>query len=477
MRTLIAVLTSLILALPVAAAAQDRKAALQKVAEAHGADYVTSIEYAGTGVVYAPGQSQTPGSPWPRFGAKTWTRTINYDTPALRDHILRTQMEDPPRGGGVQPVRGAVPQILLVHGEFAYNMVGDTPAPAPVALAERQFQLWTTPHGIVKAALAGRGSMQGNTISIAMPGRFKADALVGKDGLIEKVNGVVANAVMGDMPVQITYSEYKDFGGVKAPTKITQTAGGHPALDVTITDVHANLVDAIALPAPIRATANPYARVTTQMVADGVWYITGGTHHSVAIEMKDSVLVVEGPLTEARAFAVINEVRTLVPTKPIRGVVATHHHFDHSGGLRAFAAVNVPIIAHESAGAYWQKTLGTPATIYQDHLTRSGLVPTIETVGRRRVISDGTRRVEIHHIANNLHADDLLMVYLPKEKILIEADVYTPLAPNAQPPMPPSPFTVSFADHVKSLGLDVSQIVPIHGRVVPFAELNKTIGR
>jgi len=477
MRTVIGVIASLLLIFPHAAAAQDTKAALQKVAEALGADYVTSIEYSGSGVVYAPGQSQVPGTAWPKFGAKTWTRTINYETQAFRDSILRTQMENPPRGGGVQPVRGEVRQTLIAHGEFAYNMVGDTPAPAPVALAERQFQLWTTPHGIVKAALAGRGSMQGNTISIAMPGRFKADALVGKDGLIEKVNGVVANAVMGDMPVQITYSEYKDFGGVKAPTKITQTAGGHPALDVTITDVHANLVDAIALPAPIRATANPYARVTTQMVADGVWYITGGTHHSVAIEMKDSVLVVEGPLTEARAFAVINEVRTLVPTKPIRGVVATHHHFDHSGGLRAFAAVNVPIIAHESAGAYWQKTLGTPATIYQDHLTRSGLVPTIETVGRRRVISDGTRRVEIHHIANNLHADDLLMVYLPKEKILIEADVYTPLAPNAQPPMPPSPFTVSFADHVKSLGLDVSQIVPIHGRAVPFAELNKTIGR
>ncbi|MBM4440547.1 MAG: MBL fold metallo-hydrolase [Candidatus Rokubacteria bacterium] len=477
MRMLTVALTSLLLAFPLAAGAQDGRAALQKVAEALGADNVTSIEYAGSGVVYAPGQSATPGAPWPKFGAKTWTRTVNYDTQAFRDSILRTQMENPPRGGGVQPVRGEVRQTLIAHGEFAYNMVGDTPAPAPVALAERQFQLWTTPHGIVKAALAGRGSMKGNTISIAMPGRFKADALVGKDGLIEKVSGVVANAVVGDLPIEIAYADYKDFGGVRAPTKITQTAGGHPSLDVTITDVHANLVDGIGLPAPIRATANPYARVTTQKVADGVWYLTGGTHHSVAIELKDSVLVVEGPLTEARAFAVINEVRTLVPTKPIRGVVATHHHFDHSGGLRAFAAVNVPIIAHESAQAFWTKTLNTKATIYQDQLTNAGTVPTVEAVGRRRVISDGTRRVEIHHIANNLHADDLLMVYLPKEKILIEADVYTPLAPNAQPPMPPSPFTVSFADHLKTLGLDVSQIVPIHGRAVPFAELHKTIGR
>ena len=193
--------------------------------------------------------------------------------------------------------------------------------------------------------------------------------------------------------------------------------------------------------------------------------------------MKDYVIVVEGPLTEARAFAVINEVRSLVPTKPIRYVVATHHHFDHSGGLRAFAAVNVPVLVHESARPFFEKALATPATIYQDQLTNAGRIGTVEGVGRRRVLSDGNRRVEIHHIAGNLHADDLLMVYLPKERLLIEADVYTPLAPNAAPPMPPNPFTVSFADHLGKLGLEVNQILPIHGRAVRFGELNKTLGR
>ena len=93
------------------------------------------------------------------------------------------------------------------------------------------------------------------------------------------------------------------------------------------------------------------------------------------------------------------------------------------------------------------------------------------------MLTDGTRTVEIHHIAGNLHADDLLMVYLPKERLLVEADVYSPLAPNATPPVPPSPFTTGFADHLDKLNLAVDQILPLHGRVVPLAEMKKTIGR
>jgi glyoxylase-like metal-dependent hydrolase (beta-lactamase superfamily II) len=477
MRPFTTFLVSLLLAFPLTAAGQDSKAALEKVSDALGAHAVTSIEYTGSGIVYAAGQSQTPGGAWPKFNAKSYVRTLNYDTAALRDVIVRTQGEDPPRGGGVQPVRGEQRQTLMLHGDHAFNLVGDAAVSAPVAFAERQFQLWTTPHGIVKAALAGKGSMKGQTISVAMPKTFRADATVGKDGLIEKVAGVIAHPVLGDMPIDITYSEYHDFGGVKFPTKIRQTAAGHPSLDLSITEVTPNVVDAIALPAAVRQTPNPYARVATQMVADGVWYLTGGSHHSVAIEMKDYVIVVESPLTEQRAFAVLQEVRTLVPTKPIRYVIASHHHFDHSGGLRTFAGANVTLLTHETARAYYEKAFTTPATIAPDRLTQSGLTPSVQGVGRRRVLTDGTRRVEIHHIAGNRHADDLLMVYLPKEKLLVEADVYTPIAENATPPMPPSPYTVAFADHLTRLGLAVDRIVPIHGRIVPIGELGKMIGR
>ena len=97
----------------------------------------------------------------------------------------------------------------------------------------------------------------------------------------------------------------------------------------------------------------------------------------------------------------------------------------------------------------------------------------MEGVRDKRVLTDGTRTVEIHHIAGNLHADGLLMVYLPKEKLLSEADTYTPPPPNAPPPVPSNPNTVNLADNIARLGLAVDQLLPLHGRIVPLAELHK----
>jgi glyoxylase-like metal-dependent hydrolase (beta-lactamase superfamily II) len=478
MRTILAIAASLLLLQPFAAQAQDAKAALEGVAKAMGADIVTSVVYTGSGVNFAVGQSFTPGESWPKFGAKRYTRSINYDTATAREEFVRTQGENPPRGGSVQPVRGEQLQNFAVAGDFAWNVVGDAAIPAPIALAERQFQLWATPHGVVKAALAGKGTMQGRTINIAMPGRFKATAFVDDRNLIDKVVGTIPNPVVGDLTIEIVYADYKDFGGVKFPTKIRQSAGGFPILDLAITGVQPNVVVAFPVPANVRLTPKPYARVATQMVADGVWFVTGGSHNSVVIEMKDHLIVVESPLNDERATAVLLEARDLVPDKPIRYVVASHHHFDHSGGLRAFAAVGVTVISHESLRPFLEQALAAPSTIDPDLLAKSGRKGTVEGVKTRRTLTDGTRVVELYHIDGNGHCGGLLMAYLPKEKLLIQADAYTPLPTNTTPPpQPVSPFTTNLADNITRLNLAVDQHLPLHGQLAPMAELNRTLGR
>jgi hypothetical protein len=101
----------------------------------------------------------------------------------------------------------------------------------------------------------------------------------------------------------------------------------------------------------------------------------------------------------------------------------------------------------------------------------------VEGVRDRRVLTDGTRTVELHHIAGNLHADGLLMVYLPKEKLLSQADTYNPAPPNAPPATTVNPNTVNRADNITRLNLAVDQLLPLHGRIVPLAELQKAAGR
>jgi glyoxylase-like metal-dependent hydrolase (beta-lactamase superfamily II) len=475
MRQLLVSLVALLLLSPIAVHAQDGRVTLDNVAKAMGAANLKSIEVTASGATYAVGQSPAPGAPWPRFNVRTLTRTASYETAALRDDLYQTRADDPPRGGAPF-VRGEQRQILVVSGDQAWNVAGETAVPTPIALTARQFQLWSMPHGIVKAALAHKAVVQGRTISFAVPGSFKAKATVNAQNLVEKVEGVIGNAVVGDLPVEIVYSEYHDFGGVTFPRKIRQSAGGFPALELTVTAVKANPAVQISVPDNVRQAKGIYSKVTSEKVADGVWYVAGGTHHSVVIEMKDHVMVVEAPLNDERAVAVLAETKKLVPAKPIRYVVNSHHHYDHSGGVRAFAAEGITVVTSEVNRPFFEWALAAPATVNPDRQATARQTPKVEAVGDKRVFTDGARTVEIYQIAGNMHHDGLMMVYLPKEKLLSQADAFTPAAPNASYPTPPNPFTLSLADNITRLGLSVDRHLPLHGRMVPQAELGKAIG-
>jgi glyoxylase-like metal-dependent hydrolase (beta-lactamase superfamily II) len=165
-----------------------------------------------------------------------------------------------------------------------------------------------------------------------------------------------------------------------------------------------------------------------------------------------------------------------VPNKPIKYVIATHHHFDHAGGLRAIAAEGITIIAHDVNKAFLEKAMAAPATIRPDRLAKSGKKGTVEGLRDKRVLTDGTRTVELHNVAGNNHHAGIVMVYLPKEKLLVEADVYNPPAPNAPPPASVNTNWVNLSDNIKRLSMNVDQILPLHGRIMPIAELHKSIG-
>jgi glyoxylase-like metal-dependent hydrolase (beta-lactamase superfamily II) len=285
--------------------------------------------------------------------------------------------------------------------------------------------------------------------------------------MVEKVETWVDNPVLGDMLVEASYTDYKDFSGVKFPAKIVQRQGGFPVFDLTITDVKPNAAANIDAPPPA-----PPVTVQTEKIADGVWYLTGGSHHSVVVEFADHIAVVEGPQTEERASAVIAEAKKLVPSKPIRYVVNTHHHWDHSGGLRAFVAEGATIVTHELNKPYYEKNFALPHSLNPDRLEQNKTAAKFETMTDKKVLTDGKRTMELHHIQGNGHNDGIILAYLPAERIVVEADVFTPPADaKAAPPNPRSPYTVNLAENLDRLKLNYQTILPLHGRVTNRTEL------
>ena len=194
--------------------------------------------------------------------------------------------------------------------------------------------------------------------------------------------------------------------------------------------------------------------------------------------MKDYLIVVEAPHGERRSLAVMGEVKKLVPNKPIKYVVNTHHHFDHSSGLRAYAAEGVTIVTHEVNRPYFERAARNTWNLDPDRLAKSKKKPVFQTMGDNMVLTDGTRSVELYQIIGNTHHDGIVMAYLRKEKLLIEADVFTPRQPRARSrPRFRIRTRLTLEANVRRLNIDVDRILPIHGRIVPYSDLLAAIGK
>ncbi len=225
--------------------------------------------------------------------------------------------------------------------------------------------------------------------------------------------------------------------------------------------------------------------VDEQLIAPDVYYFTGGTHHSVVVGFNDYVVVIDGPQGDERSEAVISEVKKLFFNKPIRYLVNTHAHFDHAGGIRAYAAEGATIITYQENKAYYEKVFAAPRTLNPDKLAQSKKKVVIEAVGEKRVLTDGTHEIDLYHIQNGGHTDSMLIAYLPKDRVLVEADLYTapvpnPLAPPPDPkaPAPPvNPFTLNLVENLERLKLDPEWILGLHGREASKDELMKAAGK
>jgi glyoxylase-like metal-dependent hydrolase (beta-lactamase superfamily II) len=517
-----------VIAATVVAGAQDVKAVLDNVTKAMGAGGVTSVTYSGTAADVNFLQTKNINGPWPLRPITGYVRTIDLNQTALRSSGATNN----------QGLFGGAP----VAGNYNQNI---TPA---TAAWTQQLDYWLTPWGFLKGAAAYNATMKPakvggkNYTAISWsPLQPKAPSganytvvgYVNGDNMIERVETWTDHGVLGDMHVEVTYSNYKDFGGLKVPTKIVQKRGGYTFFDTTVADAKANPPDLAALltppargggpggapggraggapgaPAPGAQAGAPGPRggapgapgargagapgapgaqagapgaprgggpgapggapaapqIGSTKLAEGVYLITA-PYNALAVEFKDYIVVVEAGQSVATGQNILAEVKKVYPNKPIRYIVNTHPHEDHSLGLAPFVAEGAEIVTYKNNKKFFENAYSAPRTLLTDSLAQNKRKPKVMGIGEKQVFKDSSHSLELHHIIDTdpekVHSDGIIVAYLPKEKILFQADFTLPAAGAM-----PNPFVQSLGANMGKLKLDFDRYLGVHASQTP----------
>jgi len=294
-----------------------------------------------------------------------------------------------------------------------------------------------------------------------------------------RIASAIYHSYLGDVMLTSTFDNYGETGGLGGfsarftlPKTIKIRMGDYPLWDLLVeTNTNQEFED---LSAPESATSGSppefQANVQVDEIADGVWRLAGQSHHSMLVEFDDFLVLIEAPQSDARTLAVIEKARELQPDKPLQYVINTHHHFDHSGGIRAAVSEGLTIITHETNQSYYEELVASSHDSQPDALARSPQGLNMELVPGYEVydLNNGRRTIHIVRIFQDEHSAGHLIVYLPWARILVEADVFVPTARVA-------PFVDNLLKNVNDLDWRIDRIVPIHGEVVDFSALEDMV--
>jgi len=473
--------------------AQDAKTVLESASRAMGVDGLNSIYFYGTAQTGNLGQNNNANQPWPMAAQNDYVRAIDFSQPASRATWATYAV--PVTGGRATLAQGTPQTQQLI-----------TPQTQGWA---NQLEIWVTPWGFLKGATANNATVKAQNVGgrryqvvtwnspVKSPGgqAYRLVGYINNQNLVERVQTWVENPIFGDMLVESEYSNYRDNNGLKFPATMVQKRGGFPTFEAYVLGAHANpsslqtLMTPTPPPAgrgggPGGAPGGPGAAPgpTSEKLADGVFRINGA-YNALAIEFADHIVLFEpGPQNEARGQAIIAETKKVIPNKPIRYGVISHHHFDHTSGLPAVVAEGMTIVTPEVNKAFLMNALSAPRTLAPDSLSKSGKKPVIEGfTGEKRVFQDATRTFEVYVIKGLPHADGLVVGYLPKEKILVYADMFNLPPADAPVPNPPVTGTIVFSDNIDRLKLDVDRIMSVHNlnpdRLTSVADIKASLGR
>ncbi len=422
----------------------------------------------GTGRQWNLGQDLRPGLADQTFTVSAFQRAIDLDTVRMRTTLTRTPNFAYFQGPQAQT------QVQGLDGDMAYNVgANGTPARTSATVAaDRRAERLHHPLVLVELALldgARLSPVRVNGAERALDVETPAGPItlvVGADARPVRIESPGTHINLGDVRLTTTFADYVEAaGGLRLPARFATKVDDFTTGEYQVT--YRAGTESLEAPAAAKSAAvpaPPAVNVAVEELAPGVWFLAGQSHHSVVVAFTDRLVMIEAPQSEARSLAAIKAARALCPGTPLTHLVMSHHHFDHSTGLRAAMAEGLTIVTHAGNEAFVKHIAARPFTRTPDALAVAPKPAVVEAVADTRTITDGTRSLVLYHVAGNPHSDTMLMAYLPKERLLIEVDAFSPGGTY-------HPYAANLLGHVERLTLNVDRIVPLHGAVMRLSDL------
>jgi len=311
--------------------------------------------------------------------------------------------------------------------------------------------------------------------------------------------------VVGDANYDLELGDWKTVGGAKIAHSLSYKINGVEVQRITYTNVSANpsiAADAFNIPDNVKSAAKgpatgnvPYQWVLRRQflsryadtdaiiyppggslklveLAPNVQHVQGAGANNLIVAMKDHLVVVDAPYGDLQTSQVIKLAKDKYPGKPIRTLILSHHHNDHSGGTRGFVAEGAQVIVAAPGKAHFDRTLKMAHTVVPDELQKKGrLAIKVVEVKDAMTVKDDTSEVRLYNIPNP-HVNGYLLVHVAKENIVYTTDLLSPRGPQVDR----TPGTVAVGDALKKYGIAGATIAGGHGTTGKQSDMAAALG-